>query len=72
MKETFANVVIPSTTSSVVRIETAAIRSGRKASIDANTNASTASEPAAPISVSTKTPGPLLFAPLASWFRPVS
>jgi hypothetical protein len=72
MNETLANVVTPSTTSSVVRIELAAITSGTNASSEPNTNASTASAPPAPIRVSTSTPGPFEVPPFASWSRPVS
>ena len=72
MNETSATYVSASTTSRVVRIDTAAISSGTNASSDANTNASTASAPRPPISVSTSTPGPLLEPPLASWLRPVN
>src|SRR6185437_4779129 len=69
---TSATYVSASTKSSVVRIETAAIRSGTNASSEANTNASTTSAPAPPISVSTNTPGPFSEPPLASWLRPVN
>ena len=55
-----------------MRIDTAAMSSGTKASSEANTNASTASAPPAPKSVSANTPGPSLLPPLASWLSPVS
>jgi hypothetical protein len=56
-----------------VRIDTAAITSGSSARNDANTNASTASAPTAPIIVSPSTPGPLLSSlPAASGSSPVT
>src|SRR5690348_15610009 len=71
MNETLATYVTPSTTSSVVRIDTAAISSGTSASSDANTNASTASAPSAPNIVSANTPGPLSLPESESSCRPV-
>ena len=47
----------------VVRIETAAMRSGTSARSDAKTNASTARAPSAPSSVSSSTLGPPLSPP---------
>ena len=53
-------------------MDTAAISSGSSARKDPNTNASTASAPAAPISVSASTPGPLVSLPACSSASPVA
>src|SRR6266536_2843975 len=72
--ETSVKVVRPRITSRAVRIDTAAISSGMKASREPNTNASTASAPTPPSSVSARTlvswPPPLPL--LASSSRPVT
>ena len=59
-KLTSLNVVRPSTSKNVVRIETAAIIIGTSARNDAKTKISTSSAPAAPSSVSASTLGPSL------------
>src|SRR5438067_11172263 len=64
--------VSPSVTRSVVTMDTPAISRGRSARNDPNTNPNTASAPAAPNSVSTRTPGPLVFPPVDSSARPVT
>ncbi len=56
----------------MARIDAAATMSGRSASTEANTNASTASAPTAPSIVSARTPGPVLDEPLANTSRPVT
>ena len=66
MMLTSVNVVSPSTSMNVVRIDTAAMSSGSSARNDANTNSSTSSAPAAPSSVSTRTLEPSLSPPAAS------
>src|SRR6266542_5471380 len=74
MNDTSVKVVRPRITSRAVRIDTAAISSGMKASSEPNTNASTASAPTPPSSVSARTllpwPPPSLL--VASSSRPVT
>ena len=65
MKLMSVKVVRPRITRKVARIATAAISSGRKASSEPNTNASTASAPSPPSSVSASTPLSPLLVP---WF----
>ena len=59
-KLTSLNVVSPSTSRNVVRIETAAMSSGTRARKDAKTKSSTTSAPRAPNIVSARTLGPSL------------
>ncbi len=72
MNETSVNVVRNKISSRVVRIDTAAISSGMNAISEAKTNARTMSAPAAPIRVSTRTPGPLVLLPWSSCCSPVT
>ena len=65
MNETLVTVVTPHRTRKVVMIETIAIRSGTKASSEANTKASTTSAPRPPSTDSSSTPGP---PPPPVWF----
>ena len=58
MNETSVNVVMSSRIRNVERIETAAMKSGKNASSDANTNNKTARAPTPASKVSTNTPGP--------------
>jgi len=53
-------------------IDAVATTSGRNASSDANTNASTTSAPTAPRRVSARAPGPFEVEPLASTSSPVT
>ena len=62
-KLTSVNTVSSSTIRNVVRIETAAMSNGTRASSEAKTNARTARAPSAPSSVSSSTLGPLLSPP---------
>jgi hypothetical protein len=66
MGETSVNAVSAQSSRNVVMIEATAMKIGTIARNEANTNASTASAPAPPISASTRTPGPLS-PPLSCW-----
>jgi hypothetical protein len=72
MKLTSVRLVSPRMTRKVVRIATPAISSGTRASSEPNTNASTASAPSPPSSVSASTPPPSASPPPASWPIPVT
>ncbi len=72
MKCTLVTCESPNSARKVEEMDTAATISGTAARKDANTNANTASAPRAPMSVSSRTPGPSSAEPADSAWMPVS